>query len=184
MSHLHSIVPRLLCSNNAEPKKLGHLGTATTKAGLNHGGSEKWLSRSAPRCLHISALLIGQRLHPQISVPDWLMVQAPPYSSLSDRRPVGSLTAEHKWQVPLTDLPSPGFLPLIRPGQALGLIAFSRTSPDVPEQTPASYHISVTSYAVIWNHYFYQVCGAVGMDQVVKYLPGKKSLYYHNLTRY
>jgi hypothetical protein len=98
--------------------------------------------------LHIFRVSIAQLL-PKIRVPHWLVIKAPPYSSLSDRRPISYLTLPNAGERFQSPFPSPGFLPLGEPDPALSLIALTQTIPDVPDQAPASYHVSVTSYAVI-----------------------------------
>jgi hypothetical protein len=81
---LSGIVPRILQSDDTEPKELRHLELLTKKAGFKYRDIKKESGTLGRGELYISLLLIGQLL-PQISVPDWLMIQAPPYSNLSDK---------------------------------------------------------------------------------------------------
>jgi hypothetical protein len=106
----------------------------------------------------------GQWRGPYVHAPHWTAPAKDQYSwSVKDQ---GPLPKQPEWQKSATWLqdeserfqspfPSPGFLPLGEPDPALSLIALTQTIPDVPDQAPASYHVSVTSYAVIWNQYFY-----------------------------
>jgi hypothetical protein len=98
--------------------------------------------------LHIFRVSIAQLL-PKIRVPHWLVIKAPPYSSLSDRRPISYLTLPNAGERFQSPFPSPGFLHLGQTDPALGVIALTRTILDIPYQAPASYHVSVMYYVVI-----------------------------------
>jgi hypothetical protein len=94
-------------------------------------------------CIHTSAFLIGWWARP-LPIQTWV---------------TEDLSAPWLCKVQVkesTHLSSgPGVLPLGEPGPVSGLMAFIRTVPDAPDQAPASYHVSETSHAVIWNQYFY-----------------------------
>jgi hypothetical protein len=94
----------------------------------------------------MSTLLTGQLL-PKISIPDRLRIKAPSLNNLNDR----NQQPDCKMKVKDSNHHSPvqEEAPLGEPDPALSLIALTQTIPGVPDQAPASYHVSVTSYAVI-----------------------------------
>jgi hypothetical protein len=87
-------IPRFLKSEDTQPLRLGHVELLTTKEHFIYGGYKIEYHALGSGRLHISVFLIGQLL-PQISGPNWLMIQAPPYSNLSDRSAVSYLALQN-----------------------------------------------------------------------------------------